>query len=83
MSDNQAGNANALVIGGFQQSLGVYLYENEALDRLVEVAALANRHHRVNEAPGHCYPSASSGHACSPARTRYSSRDMPVNSMTQ
>ena len=35
----QAGNANALVIGGFQQSLGVYLYENEALARLVEVAA--------------------------------------------
>jgi hypothetical protein len=37
--DNQAGNANALVIGGFQQSLGVYLYENEVLERLVEVAA--------------------------------------------
>ncbi len=37
--ENQAGNANALVIGGFQQSLGVYLYEREVLDRLVEVAA--------------------------------------------
>lgn len=37
--ENQAGNANALVIGGFQQSLGVYLHENEVLDRLIEVAA--------------------------------------------
>jgi nucleoside 2-deoxyribosyltransferase len=36
--DNQAGNANALVIGGFQQSLGVYLEEEAALERLVEVA---------------------------------------------
>ncbi len=37
--ENQAGNANALVIGGFQQSLGVYLYESEVLDRLVEIAS--------------------------------------------
>jgi Nucleoside 2-deoxyribosyltransferase len=36
--DNQAGYANALVIGGFQQSLGVYLDEEAALARLVEVA---------------------------------------------
>ena len=41
--ENQAGNADALVIGGFQQSLGVYLYEREVLDRLVEVAAERGR----------------------------------------
>lgn len=36
--ENQAGYANALVIGGLQLSLGVYLTEDEVLARLVEVA---------------------------------------------
>jgi len=35
--ENQAGHVNALVVGGLQLSLGVYLDEDLALDRLVEV----------------------------------------------
>ena len=35
--DNQAGYLNPLVVGGLQLSLGVYLDEGAALDRLVEV----------------------------------------------
>jgi len=35
--DNQAGYANALVVGGMQQSLGVYLDEQSAFARLVEI----------------------------------------------
>ena len=35
--DNQAGYVNALVVGGLQQSLGVYLDEESMIARLLEV----------------------------------------------
>lgn len=35
--DNQAGHVNALVAGGLQQSLGVYLDEAEMVDRLLDL----------------------------------------------
>jgi len=35
--ENQAGHINALIAGGLQLSLGIYLDEDSALDRLVEV----------------------------------------------
>lgn len=37
--NNQAAHVNALVSGGMQLSLGLYLDENSALERLVEVRA--------------------------------------------
>ena len=38
--DNQAGYLNPLVVGGLQKSLGIYLTENEAIARLIEVRTM-------------------------------------------
>lgn len=38
-ADNQAGHVNALVSGGLQRSLGIFLDEDSAIGRLVEVRA--------------------------------------------
>jgi hypothetical protein len=35
--ENQAGHLNALVVGGLQQSLGVYLDEERMVERLLAV----------------------------------------------
>jgi hypothetical protein len=37
--ENQAGHVNALVSGGLQSSLGLYLDEDSAIERLLEVRA--------------------------------------------
>jgi nucleoside 2-deoxyribosyltransferase-like protein len=37
--DNQAGHVNALVVGGLQRSLGIYLDEDSAIDRLLQIRA--------------------------------------------
>jgi hypothetical protein len=35
--DNQAGYLNQLVVGGLQQSLGIYRTADEAIARLIEI----------------------------------------------